>query len=153
MFFYVQLNVNRVAESVIQAAGELTGGNLLRLQSYDATVLGKRWTGTHWESVSQPEAALPRHITKRAWRARFTKAERVAIEWASVDRADATLQARQMAAALRSDLKDQEQAIYIDLDDPDVADGLQQLVAFGLIAAHRPAEILSAAVQDSERQT
>lgn len=152
MFFYAQLS-DGIAESVIQAAGELTGENLLRLQSYDTTVLGKRWTGTHWESIPQPEAPQPRHITKRAWRARFAKAERVAIEWASVDRADATLQERQMAAALRSDLKDQEQAVYIDLDDPDVADGLQQLVAFGLIAPHRPGEILSAPIQDSERPT
>lgn len=152
MFFYAQLS-DGIAQFVIQAAGELTGENLLRLQSYDTTVLGKRWTGTHWESIPQPEAPQPRHITKRAWRARFTKAERVAIEWASVDRADATLQERQMAAALRSDLKDQEQAVYIDLDDPDVADGLQQLVAFGLIAPHRPGEILSAPIQDSERPT
>lgn len=153
MFFYAKLNELNIAVAVAQSNVELHDDSLVRLQSYDPTVLGKRWTGTHWESIPQPEAPQPRHITKRAWRARFTKAERVAIEWASVDRADATLQERQMAAALRSDLKDQEQAVYIDLDDPDVADGLQQLVAFGLIAPHRPGEILSAPIQDSERPT
>ena len=153
MFFYAQLNEDSIAVAVIQVTSEIDAPGLIALDRFDTSVIGKRWTGTHWESVPQPEAALPRKITKRAWRARFAKAERAAIEWASVDRADATLQERQMAAALRSDLKDQEQAIYIDLDDPDVADGLQQLVAFGLIAAHRPAEILSAAVQDSERPT
>lgn len=151
--FYAQLNAEDIVIAVTQTSGEIDDPKMIALDNYDTSVLGKRWTGTHWESVPQPEATLPRHITKRAFRARFTKSERVAIEWASVDRADATLQERQMAAALRSDLKDQEQADYIDLDDPDVADGLQQLADFSLIAAHRPAEILSAPVQDSERQT
>lgn len=151
MFFYAQLNEDCIAVAVIQVTSEIDAPGLIALDSYDTSELGKRWTGTHWESIPQPETPQPRHITKRAWRTRFTKAERVAVEWASVDRADATLQERQIAAALRSDLKDQEQAIYIDLDDPDVADGLQQLADFGLIAAHRPDEILSAPVLDSER--
>lgn len=153
MFYYAQLNEDYIAVAVNQVTSEIDAPGVIALDRFDVSVIGKRWTGTHWESIPQPEAPQPRHITKRAWRARFTKAERVAIEWASVDRADATLQERQMAAALRSDLKDQEQAVYIDLDDPDVADGLQQLVAFGLIAPHRPGEILSAPIQDSERPT
>lgn len=151
--FYAQLNAEDIVIAVTQTSGEIDDPKMIELDSYDHTVLGKRWTGTHWESIPQPETPQPRHITKRAFRARFTKPERVAIEWASVDRADATLQERQMAAALRSDLKDQEQAVYIDLDDPDVAEGLQQLADFGLIAPHRPGEILSAPIQDSERPT
>lgn len=152
-YIYAHLDTASMAYAVTQSPEVLDARNLVLLPSYDTSVLGKRWTGTHWEAVPQPEAAVPRHITKRAFRARFTKSERVAIEWASVDRADATLQERQMAAALRSDLKDQEQATYIDLDDPDVLGGLQQLAAFGLIEPHRPAEILDAPVQDAERPT
>lgn len=150
---YAQLNAQSICIAVTQSDVELSAPHLLLLPSYDTDLLGKRWTGTHWEAVPQPEQVRPKHITKRAFRARFTKPERVAIEWASVDRADASLQERQMAAALRSDLKDQEQAVYIDLDDPDVLNGLQQLAAFGLIEPHRPAEILHAPVQDSERPT
>lgn len=151
--FYAQIDENGIAFAVTKVAAEINVQNLVRLPSYDTSVLGKRWTGTHWQDVPQPEVMLPKHITKRAFRARFTKSERVAIEWASVDRADDSLQERQMAAALRSDLKDQEQADYIDLDDPDVAQGLQQLATFGLVEPHRPAEILTAPVQDSERPT
>lgn len=152
-FAYAQIDASGIAFAVTQVAAEINAQHLVRLPGYDAAVLGQRWTGTHWEAVPQPEPVRPKHITKRAFRARFTKPERVAIEWASVDRADASLQERQMAAALRSDLKDQEQAVYIDLDDPDVLNGLQQLAAFGLIEPHRPAEILDAPVQDSERPT
>lgn len=153
MLFYAQLDTDSIVVAVTQTSGEIHAANMIALGSYDTSVIGKRWTGTHWETVPLPETILPRHITKRAFRARFTKPERVAIEWASVDRADATLQERQLAAALRSDLKDQEQAVYIDLNDPDVAEGLQQLADFGLIAPHRPGEILSAPIQGSERPT
>lgn len=151
--FFAQLDADGIAYAVTQTADGGGAVNLVLLPSFDTTVLGKRWTGTHWQDVPQPEVMLPKHITKRAFRARFTKPERVAIEWASVDRSDDSLQERQMAAALRSDLKDQEQADYIDLGDPDVAQGLQQLAAFGLLEPHRPAEILTAPVQDSERPT
>lgn len=150
--FYAQLDED-ICVAVTQAAAEIQAPNLIALESYDTTLIGKRYdksTG-RFVDVPQPEPDLPRHITKRAFRARFTKAERAAIEWASVDRADAPLAERQMAAELRSDLKDQEQAEYIDLDDPDVSSGLQQLAAFGLIEPHRPAEILTAPVQEKER--
>lgn len=150
-YFYAQIDVDGICYAVTQTTCEIIGSTLIVLPSYDLSVIGKRWTGSHWEDVPKPKQ--PRHITKRAFRSRFTKPERVAIEWASVDRADAPLAERQMAASLRSDLKDQEQADYIDLDDPDVATGLQQLAAFGLVEPHRPAEILTAPVQDAERPT
>lgn len=151
--FYAQLDGDGIAYAITQTSGAIDAVHLVPLPSLDTGVLGKRWTGTHWQAVAPSEVLLPKHITKRAFRDRFTKPERVAIEWASVDRADATLAERQMAAALRSDLKDQEQAVYINLDDPDVAEGLQQLASFGLVEPHRPAEILTAPVQDHERPT
>jgi len=97
-----------------------------------------------------PSIPEPRHITVLAFRRRFTKAERAAIEWAAVDRSDLTVEQRQQAAALRSDLKDQAQAQYIDLDDPEVIEGVQALEAIGLIDADRALEILGAPVQPEE---
>ncbi|ART47570.1 MULTISPECIES: hypothetical protein [Acidovorax] len=119
-----------------------------------------RLTLAGWETTAEPapEAliaepqAVPelRRITKRAFRSRFTKPERTAIEWAAVDRPELTTEQRMQAAALRSDLKDQEQATYIDLDDPDVELGVQTLEAIGLLDAGRTLEIINAPVQSEE---
>lgn len=99
-----------------------------------------------WRLAEQQEQPAPpheqhRHITPLAFRRRFTGPERAAIEWAAVDRADATSAERMQAAQLRSNLKDQELASFIDLDDPDVAAGVQLLEAFGLIADGRALQI------------
>lgn len=99
-----------------------------------------------WRLAEQQEQPAPapqvhRHITPLAFRRRFTGAERAAIEWAAVDRADATSGERQQAAQLRSTLKDQELASFIDLDDPDVAAGVQLLEDVGLIADGRALQI------------
>jgi len=99
-----------------------------------------------WRLAAQQEQPAPpheqhRHITPLAFRRRFTGAERAAIEWAAVDRADASSAERMQAAQLRSNLKDQELASFIDLDDPDVAAGVQLLETFGLIADGRALQI------------
>ena len=94
-----------------------------------------------------------RRITKLAFRNRFTKAEKAGIEFAALDDPTAPIAQRQQAAALRADLKDQEQAAFIDLDDQDTRTGVITLEAVGLIAAGRAVEILDAPVQDKERFT
>lgn len=98
-------------------------------------------------------AAEYRRITKLAFRNRFTKAEKAGIEFAALDDPTAPIAQRQQAAALRADLKDQEQATFIDLDDEDTRTGVITLEAVGLIAAGRAVEILDAPVQDKERLT
>lgn len=98
-----------------------------------------------WRLAEQQELPVPqrkhRHLTPLAFRRRFTAAERAAIEWAAVDRADEGQQERVQAAQLRSNLKDQELASFIDLDDPDVAAGVQLLEDVGLIADGRALQI------------
>lgn len=107
-------------------------------------------TGWRWPDV--PPSALPasRRLAPLAFRRRFTQDERAAIEWAAVDRADQSVPERMQAARLRATLKDQEQADFIDLDDPDTATGVQLLEALGLIQNGRAAEVLSAPVQPEE---
>lgn len=108
--------------------------------------------GTEIRSLDKPPAtfAPSRVLSKLAFRRRFTRQEKAAIEMAAIIRADATPQEQQLAAALRADLKDQEAAQHIDLSDPDVIAGVTSLEAFGLLAAGRAQEILSAEVLDSE---
>jgi hypothetical protein len=70
---------------------------------------------------------------------------------AALDNPSASIEQRAQAAALRADLKDQEQATYIDLDRADTRAGVQMLEAAGLIGVGRAAQILDAPVQDVER--
>ena len=105
------------------------------------------------QPVDPTPAPEDRRITKLAFRNRFTKAEKAGIEFAALDDPTAPIAQRQQAAALRADLKDQEQAAFIDLDDEDTRTGVLTLEAVGLIAAGRAVEILDAPVQDRERFT
>ncbi|WP_428142977.1 hypothetical protein [Delftia acidovorans] len=100
-----------------------------------------RWRIAEQQPQPEPQQPTRRRITPLAFRRRFTGAERAAIEWAAVDRADAASSERQQAAQLRSTLKDQELASFIDLDDPDVAAGVQLLEDVGLIADGRALQI------------
>jgi hypothetical protein len=101
---------------------------------------------------SDEEPAPPkRHITNLAFRQRFTRAEKTALELAVLDNPAATTEQRAQSAALRADLKDQEQASYIDLDRADTRAGVMMLEAAGLIASGRALEILDSPVQDVER--
>lgn len=102
-----------------------------------------RWRLAELQEQPAPAPApqIHRRITPLAFRRRFTGAERAAIEWAAVDRADEGQQERVQAAQLRSNLKDQELASFIDLDDPDVAAGVQLLEDVGLIADGRALQI------------
>lgn len=141
MPFYAQTNALGVATAVTESHTEIIGTNIVKLPKYNPDILGMRWTGTHWAEVPREPEPVQRRITPLAFRRRFTAAERAAIEWAAVDRADATSGERQQAAQLRSTLKDQELASFIDLDDPDVAAGVQLLETVGLIADGRALQI------------
>ena len=83
-----------------------------------------------------------RRITRLMFRNRFTQAEHVTIEIASLDDAAAPMQQRQMAAALRVMQRQVSDAEFIDLNDLVTRAGVQQLEAFGLLAEGRAAEIL-----------
>lgn len=91
-----------------------------------------------------------RRITKLAFRNRFTTAEKVGLEMASLDNPAADLAARQVSAALRVYLKDLDNATYIDLDRADTVHGVNQLVAFGLLTADRANHILTDPIQSDE---
>lgn len=100
-----------------------------------------------------PEVPPPppiRHITKLAFRNRFTQSEKVSIEIAALDVPTASLPQRALAAALRANQQDLAVAQYIDLNRPDTRAGVQQLEAAGLLAAGRAAVILDTAPAEAE---
>jgi hypothetical protein len=97
-----------------------------------------------------PPPPLPVLITKLAFRERFTQAEKITIELASIDVPDGQMASRQASAQMRVWLADIEAAKYIDLNYQPTRDGVQALEDYGLIAAGRAAEILDTAPADDE---
>lgn len=100
--------------------------------------------------VRSGEAAIPAEappdfrITNLAFVDRFTDAEAIAIDLASIG---ATVE----AAQVRRYLDKVSKAAHIDLSRADAQAGVLALEAAGLIAAGRADEILLAPIQDTER--
>ena len=92
-------------------------------------------------------------ITRLAFRNRFTQAEKVALELASLDDPAATMAQRQQAAAIRVYLADVAASAFVDLKRADTRAGVQSLEAAGLLAAGRALQILDAPIDDHERPT
>ena len=109
-----------------------------------------KWRLVDVEPPSAPEPVQQRHVSVLAFRRRFAPAERAALEWAAVDRADQPNSQRQQAAALRASLADQAAAEFIDLDDPDTIAGVEMLEAMGLLATGRAEQIIATPVQPGE---
>lgn len=105
----------------------------------------------HVVDLDAPPASATRHITRLAFRNRFTQAEKIALELAALDNPSGTPEQRQQAAAIRVSLADTAAATFIDLDRPDTRSGVVMLETAGLLAASRATAILDAAVLDSER--
>lgn len=115
---------------------------------------GWRYDGTAFtppDYVPPEPVAESRIITNLAFDLRFTAAERVAVEMASLDDPSASAEARQQAAYIRVSLQRADKASWVDLDAEVTRTSVQQFEARGLIAEGRATEILDAPVQDSER--
>lgn len=100
-----------------------------------------------WRLAEQQEEPAPPpdlRITRLAFLDRFTDAEAVAIDLASLG---ATVQ----AAGLRRYLHKVNSAQHIDLARADLQAGVQALEAAGLLTAGRAEQILTAPITDVER--
>ena len=82
---------------------------------------------------------------------RYTDAEAIVIDLASIDDPAATQTEREGAAMLRRMNKKIDAASFIDLADEQTIAGVNGLVAFGLITAERGVEILQAPITAKER--
>lgn len=90
-------------------------------------------------------------ITVLAFRNRFTKIEKITMDLASIDDPTKPMNQRQLAASIRVDLRDTDNASYIDLTRPETITGVNALETYGLIAIGRANVILTAQIADSER--
>ncbi|MBJ2129057.1 hypothetical protein JC525_08920 [Alteromonas sp. IB21] len=91
-----------------------------------------------------------KRITPKSFLNRFTTAEYVAIDLASIDNPQGTQQSREQAAMLRLFLAKVNSARFIDLDDDEAIDGINSLVQFELLTSVRAFEILNDEVKEKE---
>lgn len=92
-----------------------------------------------------------KNITPKAFLSRFTTAEYVAIDLASIDNPQGTQQVREQAAMLRLYLMKINSAKFVDLSDSETIDGINALVQMGFLTSVRAYEILNNPVDDKEK--
>lgn len=93
---------------------------------------------------------IPVPITRYAFQNRFTLAELITIEMASLDNPVSDPSLRQLAAVLRVQQRKLDLAKFIDLTDPLTIAGVKQLESFGLIGVGRSDIILSTTISANE---
>lgn len=109
------------------------------------------WSGVEWILINYtlpevpvvPEVVVPKKITKLAFISRFTDAEAIALDLASIG---ATVQ----AASMRRFLNKVDAATFIDLARPDTIGGVQYLESVGLIGTGRADVILNGPITELE---
>lgn len=132
--YYAQINQDRIAYAVTEAASQIDAADMIAMESFDTSVIGKRYTEQgDWEAVASPGPSAT-VWTVLAFRSRFTEAEKRAIYSARANSIDIQIWLDDLAAA--EDVRS---------DDPRMIAGVQGLEAAGLLAAGRAAEIMSAA--------
>lgn len=135
---------------------------LTRYQSYDgdevltvdepnrvvnSTRAVRDWTTA--EILAYKQASV-RHISKLAFRNRFTQAEKIAFEMAQVDNPTAPQDARLAAAGVRVMEKDLAVSQFVDLNDATLQAALAQLEQNGVLSAGRASGIIWGDIQPSE---
>lgn len=59
-YYYAQIDDNGICCGVSQLSGIVEHDNMIQLESYDMSLMGKLWTGTEWvENPNPPEPVEP----------------------------------------------------------------------------------------------
>ena len=60
IYYYAQIDDDGICCGVSQLSGEVEYDNMIQLESYDMSLMGKLWTGTEWiENPNPPEPVDP----------------------------------------------------------------------------------------------
>ena len=54
-YYYAQIDENNICIAVSDLSGKVTADNMLRLETYDTSLLGKKDNNGVWEEVPKPE--------------------------------------------------------------------------------------------------
>lgn len=152
---YALINNNKV-ENVIVADQEFIddiSNQYQHIESLDQPGelnIGVGWSWSQNDGFSpptpepEPNQPSPKKITRLAFLSRFTDAEAIALDLASIG---ATVE----AASIRRYMQKVNAATFIDLGRADTISGVNQLEAVALIGSGRANVILTAPITDLER--
>ena len=144
--FYAQIDTaSRVVFSVTQLAEAIEAANLVPIESLDTALIGQRWNPEAQAFEPGPPQAEPtvRNVSRKAFLSRFTDAEAIDIDLASMG-------ATREAATVRRYLSKVNAAQNIDLADDETRTGVQALEAAGLLKPGRALAILDAPIEPKE---
>ena len=144
-YFYAQTDDERIVIGVTHAAGLIEGVHMVPIESLDATLVGKRWNpqAQAFEPGPPPPVPTERNVSRKAFLSRFTDAEAIDIDLASMG-------ATREAATVRRYLSTVNAAQHIDLADDETRTGVQALEAAGLLQPGRALVILDAPIEPKE---
>ena len=144
-FFYAQTDDERIVIGVTHAAGLIEGVHMVPIESLDASLIGKRWNPEVQAFEPGPPPVVPtvRNVSRKAFLSRFTDAEAIDIDLASIG-------ATREAATVRHYLSKVNAAQHIDLADDETRTGVQALEAAGLLQPGRALAILDAPIEPKE---
>ena len=144
-FFYAQTDDERIVIGVTHAAGLIEDVHMVPIESLDASLMGKRWNPEVQAFEPGPPPVVPteRNVSRKAFLSRFTDAEAIDIDLASMG-------ATREAATVRRYLSKVNAAQHIDLADNETRTGVQALEAAGLLQPGRALVILDAPIEPKE---
>ena len=145
MHYYAHLNNQFEVIAVTQHEEPLESSALVQLQAFDTDLLGQRWNPEAQAFEPGPPQAEPtvRNVSRKAFLSRFTDAEAIDIDLASMG-------ATREAATVRRYLSKVNAAQHIDLADDETRTGVQALEAAGLLQPGRALAILDAPIEPKE---
>ena len=143
--FYAQVNAGFIVLGVTQVAAEINAPDLVPIESLDTALIGQRWNAETqaFEPGPPPELPTGRLVSNKAFLSRFTDAEAIDIDLASMG-------ATREAATVRRYLSKVNAAQHIDLADDETRTGVQGLEAAGLLQPGRALAILDAPIEPKE---
>ena len=145
MHYYAHLNAESKVTSVTQHHEPLNSAEVVAITSFDADLIGQRWNPDAQAFEPGPPQAEPteRNVSRKAFLSRFTDAEAIEIDLASIG-------ATREAATVRRYLSKVNAAQHIDLADDETRTGVQALEAAGLLQPGRALVILDAPIEPTE---
>ena len=144
-YFYAQTDDERIVIGVTHAAGLIEDVHMVPIESLDASLIGQRWNPEvqAFEPGPPPPVPTERNVSRKAFLSRFTDAEAIDIDLASIG-------ATREAATVRRYLSKVNAAQHIDLADNETRTGVQALEAAGLLQPGRALVILDAPIEPKE---
>ena len=145
MHYYAHLNAESKVTSVTQHHEPLNSAEVVAITSFDADLIGQRWNpdAQAFEPAPPPAEPTERNVSRKAFLSRFTDAEAIDIDLASIG-------PTRKAATVRRYLSKVNAAQHIDLADNETRTGVQALEAGGLLQPGRALVILDAPIEPKE---